>query len=255
MHAIISDIHANLEALKAVLEDIKSKGLADRIFCLGDLVGYGPNPAECVAECMRFKSCLMGNHDEATCSEALGFNPLAKAAIDWTRSVLKPGFLSRREKKEQWQFLCNLPATEHLHGCLLVHGSPRDPTMEYILRADTESLVGDVPPKIRDVFSRFQTLCFIGHTHEPGIITEDSKFLTPADIDGKMDVSKAGKLVVNVGSVGQPRDRDNRACYVTFDGRILEYHRIPYDYATTARKIAAISGLDSRIGERLSDGR
>ncbi|MDQ7779820.1 MAG: metallophosphoesterase family protein [Planctomycetota bacterium] len=255
MYAIVSDIHANLEALQAVLEDIRRRGLSERIVCLGDLVGYGPNPAECVAECMRFKTCLMGNHDEATVSEALGFNPLAKAAIDWTRSMLKPSLLSRREKKGQWQFISSLPATAELEGWLLVHGSPRDPTMEYILRSDTESFVDEMPPKIKDIFSRFRTLCFVGHTHEPGIITAKSEFLAPADFGGKYDVTDKGKMVINVGSVGQPRDRDNRACYVTFDGRVIEYHRVPYDFNVTARKISAISALDVRIGERLADGR
>lgn len=255
MRAIISDIHGNLEALEKVLADIKSKG-ADEIICLGDLIGYGPDPASCVDFAREWKIVLRGNHDEAVVNEAYGFNPVAREAIEWTRSQLRPGLFSSGAKKRRWDFLRNLPPMHQEDSFVLVHGSPRDPTMEYILRADTEDLLGEVPAKIRDIFSRFPKVCFVGHTHDPGIITEDSKFISPREMEGsQFSLTEGAKYVVNVGSVGQPRDGDNRACYVTFDGKVIAYHRVPYDFEATKRKILAVPPLDPRIGERLGYGR
>ena len=141
-------------------------------------------------------------------------------------------------------------------GILYVHGSPRDPTMEYILRSDTEDLFGDVPEKIFQIFSLLDSLCFVGHTHDPGIITEDSRFLRPADFEMRFQCEEGAKYVVNVGSVGQPRDRDSRACYVTFDrtARTIEYHRVEYDWKKTAERIRRIPQLDDRNAERLEQG-
>ncbi len=256
MWAIISDIHGNLEALKVVLKDIEGKGIPnDHIFCLGDVVGYGPDPVECVDHAMAWALTLRGNHDEAVVNEALGFNPLAREAIDWTRSQLKPGWLSGKVRKQRWEFLKSLPLTHHLDRALLVHGSPRDPTMEYILRSECEDLLGEVPAKIKDIFSRFEWVCFVGHTHDPGIINQESKFLTPGEIDNQYEFKENEKYIVNVGSVGQPRDGDNRACYVTFDGKRLWYHRLEYPIGATQEKIRKIPQLDPRIAERLSIGK
>src|SRR5262245_44956863 len=121
--ALISDIHSNIEALDPVLKDIESQGVKD-IVCLGDLVGYGPNPAEIVDRAVDWRLSLMGNHDEAVVKEAYGFNPVAKAAVAWTREQLKPGFFSSKAKKDRWSFLCNLPLTHKEDGILYVHGSP-----------------------------------------------------------------------------------------------------------------------------------
>lgn len=257
MWAIISDIHSNLEALETALKDIASKGIPnERILCLGDVVGYGPNPIECVDRAMQFKLTLRGNHDEAVINEALGFNPLAREAIDWTRDQLKPGWLSGRTKRTRWEFLKNLPLTHTWERCLLVHGSPRDPTMEYVLRSECEDLLGEIPTKIKDIFSRFEWCCFIGHTHDPGIITLESKFLTPKDIEYKYELKPDQKYIINVGSIGQPRDGDPRICYVTFDGvSRLEYHRLEYDIPGVQAKIKKIPSLDPRIAERLSIGK
>lgn len=257
MWAIISDIHGNLDALNVVLKDIETKGIPnDRILCLGDVVGYGPNPIECVEKAMAWKITLRGNHDEAVINEALGFNPLAREAIDWTRNQLKPGWLAGKAKKARWEFLKNLPLTYNLERALLVHGSPRDPTMEYILRSECEDLLGEVPAKIKDIFSRFEWACFVGHTHDPGIITQESKFHTPKELEYRYEFMEDQKYIVNVGSIGQPRDGDNRACYVTFDGKkILNYHRLEYDIAATQSKIRGIPQLDPRIAERLAIGK
>ncbi|MBI2930206.1 MAG: metallophosphoesterase [Planctomycetes bacterium] len=252
--ALISDIHSNTEALNAVLKDIEGQGIKE-ILCLGDLVGYGPNPAEVVDRALEWKLVLMGNHDEAVVKEAYGFNPVAKAAVAWTREQLRPGLFAGRAKRDRWNYLCNLPLTHKEDTVLYVHGSPRDPTMEYILRSDCVDLTGGIPEKIRDIFSRFDRVCFVGHTHDPGVITEESRFITPKECDHQFRFEGKKKYVINIGSVGQPRDGDTRACYVVFDGDLVRWRRIEYDYQSTMKKIFGTPQLDPRAGERLALGR
>ena len=257
--ALVSDVHSNIEALSAVLKDIKEQGI-EEIACLGDLVGYGPNPSEIVENAQEWKFSIMGNHDEAVLKEAYGFNPVAKAAVTWTRDQIKPRFFSGIRKRRNWTFLCNLPLSYSLNGTLFVHGSPRDPTMEYILRSDCVDLTGGVPDKIRDILSRFEGLCFVGHTHDPGVITEDSKFLRPTECELSYDFVKGKKYVVNVGSVGQPRDGDVRSCYAIYDpdkgdGGTVRWRRVEYDYNKTMQRIFNTHQLDRRGGDRLAKGR
>ncbi|MBI5360216.1 MAG: metallophosphoesterase family protein [Planctomycetes bacterium] len=255
MLAIISDLHGNIEALENVMNDIRSKGIKD-IICLGDVVGYGPNPAECIDIAMNLKLTLRGNHEEAVIHEGVyGFNPLAQGAINWTRKELKPGTFSNKTRKARWDFISNLPLTYNEGELLFVHGSPRDPVWEYILRYDTEVFFEEIPAKIKEIFSMISWLCFVGHSHDPGIITQESDFFTPKDVDYEFEVRPGRKYIINVGSVGQPRDGDNRACYVTFDNTKLRYHRIAYDIKKIQEKVYAIPELDKRIGERLEYGR
>jgi diadenosine tetraphosphatase ApaH/serine/threonine PP2A family protein phosphatase len=252
--AIISDIHSNIEALSEVFKHIKSQGIKE-VICLGDVVGYGPNPRECLdlvaEEC---EIVLMGNHEEAVLSGAFGFHEAAKRAVDWTRNQLKPGTFSSSRKRGHWERLHRMPLTYRERDVLFVHGSPRDPTMEYILRVDAEDLFGEVPDKIREIFSMFQGCCFVGHTHYPGIITEESKFFTPDDLEGHFHVKPGKKYIVNIGSVGQPRDRNNKASYVTYDGSEIIWHRVEYDFKKTMKKIEEIEMLDNRNAERLELG-
>ncbi len=259
MKAIISDIHANIEAFRAVLADIDSRSI-HKILCLGDVIGYGPNPTECMALAKslvdqgRLQTILMGNHEEAVLNGAFGFHPAAKEAIDWTRAQLKPRWYHFGGKKARWELLKTLPLTFNEDGILYVHGSPRDPTMEYVLRSDTEDLFGEVPEKIHQIFHAIESLCFIGHTHDPGIITEDSRFLRPDEVGMKFQVESGSKYIVNVGSVGQPRDKNPRACYVTFDGKTIEYHPNENETKKTADKIRKIPQLDNRNADRLELG-
>ncbi len=259
--ALISDIHSNTEALGPVLKDIEAQGVKE-IVCLGDLVGYGPNPAEIVDLAMSWKIVLMGNHDEAVVKEAYGFNPVAKAAVAWTREQLKPGFFSGKAKKDRWHFLSNLPLTHKTDGVLYVHGSPRDPTMEYILRSDCVDLTGGVPEKVRDIFGRVDRLCFVGHTHDPGVITEESQFISPKECNHEYPFAAGKKYIVNIGSVGQPRDGDVRSCYAIYKtaeesppAGMVRWRRIEYDYNATMKKIFGTPQLDPRAGERLALGR
>jgi len=253
MRAIISDIHANIEALDTVLKDIQTRHVSE-IICLGDIVGYGPNPQECIDRIIEFKLVIMGNHDEAVFKSAIGFRDIAKEAIDWTRQILKPHWLSPPQKKKRWQFIETLPLTHQENGILYVHGSPRSPTTEYILRTDTDMAWQGNRDKLDEIFTMMPQVCFVGHTHEPGIINQDYKFLSPTDINNNYNINEGEKIIVNVGSVGQPRDGDNRACYITFDEHIINYHRVAYPYQTTQEKIYKIRALDRHFGERLTKG-
>jgi len=252
--AIISDIHANIEALDAVLEDIKSKNI-DEIYCLGDMIDYGPDPEPCVDKAMEFKINILGNHEEAALNIAIGFNPVAKKSIEWTRGRLKAGPFSSASKRSRWSFLRHLPRSYEMDDVLLVHGSPRDPTMEYIMKGDTDDLLGEIPEKIQENFERIRRICFCGHSHMPGLITDDGTFFTPEEIEGFFPLAASKKLLVNIGSVGQPRDHDPRSCYVTLGDDEVRYHRVEYDLEKTVEKVKKIEALDDFNGERLKEGR
>ena len=254
--ALISDIHSNIEALTSVLADIKEQGIKD-IYCLGDLVGYGPDPVPIVDAAREWKLVVIGNHDEAVLKEAYGFNPVARTAVNWTRGQLRPGIFSGRVKKDRWGFLGSLGLTHAQDGITFLHGSPRDPTMEYVLRSDCMDLTGGVPEKIRDIFSRFDKLCFGGHSHDPGFITEDAQFISPKECDHQIKLDDDKKYFINIGSVGQPRDGDVRSCYAIWhdDTNKVEWRRVEYDYRKTMEKIFNIPQLDRRAGDRLQTGR
>ena len=251
--ALISDIHANIEALHAVLADIESRGV-DRIFCLGDVVNYGPNPAECLNIVRRLDLTLMGNHEEAVLNSPIGFNPVAAAAAVWTKSVLDPGLRAGRGKKANWEFMGGRPLKHEEDGVLFVHASPREPTGEYLLPSDADALLGEMSEKLAGCFELVERACFVGHTHVPGVFTQSGEFLPPADIDGEYRLQSGAKLICNVGSVGQPRDRIVGASYAIFDGEVIRYHRIPYDVEATCEKIKNIKGLPDRCGTRLLRG-
>lgn len=252
--AIISDLHSNTEALYTVLEDIKRQGI-DEILCLGDVVGYGPQPIECLDISRDFKFVLCGNHDEAVVKRAYGFNEVAERAVNWTREVLKPRWFSLLSKKRRWEFLARLPLQVKDDGCLYIHGSPLNATMDYIFESDVEDSREGYSDKIQRIFEQVDRLCFVGHTHTPGIITEDLQFISPEEGMYRYRLRPNRKYIVNVGSVGQPRDRDNRACYILFDGEEVIYRRLAYDYRSTLEKVenvtqlSPISGLRLKLGE------
>jgi diadenosine tetraphosphatase ApaH/serine/threonine PP2A family protein phosphatase len=208
--ALISDIHGNLEALEVVLDDIKAQGI-EEIFCLGDIIGYGPNPRECIDRVMG--SCqvtLLGNHDQGAMFDPDGFNIGAERAIFWTREQLEnPSDKVNNEKR--WEFLGMLPRSHRLDPFLFVHGSPRNPLSEYIFPEDIYN-----HRKMERLFQLVEKYCFQGHTHVPGVFTEGYQFYAPEEIDNEYTLGE-GKVMINVGSVGQPRDGDPRACYVILD--------------------------------------
>lgn len=247
--AIISDIHGNLEALQAVLEDIKKQNVDEGIYCLGDVIGYGPNPRECIDLVMNCKLVLLGNHDQGALFDPDGFNPAAERAIMWTRSQLELASESRQVREKRWEFLAERPRSFREPGNLYVHGSARNPLNEYVFPEDVYN-----QRKMEKIFALVERYCFQGHTHVPGIFTENLQFLTPDDVNGvyKLD---GRKMLCNVGSVGQPRDMNAKACYVLYDGETIQYRRVEYDFEKTIQKIYAIEDLDNFLGDRLKDGR
>jgi predicted phosphodiesterase len=249
--ALISDIHGNIEALSAVLAHVKDQSV-DQIICLGDVVGYGPDPLKCLDTVMKLCDLtILGNHDQAALFDPPGFNPVALRAIMWTRTQLENDKVNLDQADARWDFLGELPRRHDEGPYLFVHGSPRDPTNEYVFPEHIYEAT-----RMTALFHRVERYCFQGHTHIPGVFTESGKFLTPESLNG---VYKLGdeKVMVNVGSVGQPRDENPRACYVIIDTELesVTYHRIEYDVQTTRKKILAIPELDNMLGERLITGR
>ncbi|MGN6134675.1 MAG: metallophosphoesterase family protein [Aureliella sp.] len=249
--ALISDIHSNLEALSTVLADIARQKI-DRIVCLGDIVGYGPNPCECLDLVIaKADLTILGNHDQAALFDPEGFNPVALKAIYWTRDVLDraPGRASVVNRR--WDFLSELPKKRAEGDILFVHGSPRDPTNEYVF---PETIYDQ--NRMKTLFEQFKRLSFQGHTHMPGVFTTDGEFIPPEECDYRFAIGDE-KLMVNVGSVGQPRDEDPRSCYVILDDRKqeIEFRRLEYDFETTISKIYEIPDLDDMLGDRLRSGR
>lgn len=263
--AVISDIHANAEALRTVLADIERRGV-DRIICLGDIVGYGPDPLECV-DLVR-KRCawsLMGNHDFGVLYEPTNFNPGAESAAYWTREQFdrEP---DERLRTERYEFLGRLrvrivesyphngqePGPVGKFPILSVHGSPRRPINEYIFPDDAMG----APDKMQAIFDKVERLCLVGHTHVPGVFTDEPDFYPPGELgDSCYKFSKDEKAVINVGSVGQPRDLDPRASYVVLHADRAEFVRLPYDVDATAKKIKSIPQLSDWLGDRLFEGR
>ncbi len=245
--AIISDIHSNLEAFEAVLEDIDSQGITE-IFCLGDLVGYGPNPIECI-DIMRKRAamCLLGNHDQASLFDPEGFNSSAERAIKWTREQLED--FRKPDANERWDFLNELPRMYRDEDFLFVHGSPRNPLNEYVFQDDIYN-----ERKIERLFALVPKYSFQGHTHVPGVFTEDREFFSPEDIGEKFTLGSK-KAMINVGSVGQPRDRNPKACYVVLEDLTVTFRRVAYPFEKTYEKILLIPKLDNYLGERLRDGK
>ena len=248
--AFVSDIHSNLEALEAVLADIEEQK-PDRIICLGDVVNYGPNPVECLRIARRFELTLLGNHEEAVLGQPYGFNPVAAEAAKWTRDILKPGMMSDGSKRANWSFMQSLPLRHTEDGILLVHASPRAPTAEYLLPFDVDPIFG--AEKLTQCFQLVDNICFVGHTHIPGVFYESMRFQYPQEMGNELVVPRDEKIIVNIGSVGQPRDRNTRACYATYDGAVVRWRRVPYEMHKTCAKILK-SALPPWCAKRLLKG-
>ena len=243
----ISDIHSNLEALDAVLEDIRQQGISE-VYCLGDIVGYGPNPRECLEKVMELDVCILGNHDEAVLFDPEGFNHVALRAIVWTRDQLKGHRGESAAAMRCWDFLGELPRIRTEGDFMFVHGSPRDPTNEYVFEFDVYN-----GRKMEALFDRIERYCFQGHTHIPGVFTH-RKFFSPDDCNFQYRLTDE-KVMINVGSVGQPRDCDPRACYVVVIDDQVTFRRVEYAIDTTVEKFYAVVDLATSLGDRLRDGR
>ena len=255
MKAIISDIHSNLEALQAVLADIAKHNVTE-IYCLGDIIGYGPNPRECIDLVMQVQArparqSRSGRHVRSRRLQSAGRACHLLDAL--AARIVRPRTASRREKR--WEFLAERPRTHNENGLLFVHGSARNPLNEYVFPEDIYN-----QRKMDRIFALVEKYCFQGHTHVPGVFTEslqdDSyQFHRPKRLNDFTHKLDARKTMVNVGSVGQPRDGDWRACYVLLDGENVRFRRVEYDIDTTIQKIHDIPDLDNFLGDRLRDGR
>lgn len=254
MLAFISDIHSNIEALSVCLQEIDRLG-ADRIVCLGDVIGYGPQPRDALRTVMaRAEFSLLGNHEHGAMFYASDFNPRARAAIDWTRDQLSRRDCPRDENMKFWNYLDGMPK-EHREGHMLfVHGSPRDPVREYLVPRDATD-----KEKMEECFAKMgdANLCFVGHSHVPGVYLKSGGFLMPSEIDMQWRVDQPA--MINIGSVGQPRDGDPRSSFVTYDGDgeggTVRFHRLEYDVAATMAKIRAIPELPDYLADRLAQGK
>jgi Predicted phosphoesterase len=244
--AIISDIHANLPALEAVLADIEGRGI-DRIVCLGDVIGYGPDPAECWRLILdRCRIIIRGNHDQALGDREMSrFHPRARNAIEWTRKRL----LAEPDGDAIVDAIVNLPRTAREGRFLYVHGSPYGPTMDYLLPGDSFDR-----QRMAREFSQVDLYAFNGHSHIPGVIVKGTRFMPPEALEGESCKLMGRQAIVNVGSVGQPRDGNPKSCYVTIDGGAVHYHRVEYDAESVCERILRIPELDPFLGRRLLAG-
>jgi len=250
--AIISDLHSNREALEAVFADIRRRGVTDLV-CLGDVIGYGPDPEFCV-DLVRGHArwCLMGNHDEALFRDASDFNPHARGALAYTKRRMQPRWWSSSEKRARWKWLEHLPLKKVEGRFLFVHGSPRDPVREYVL--STDGILN--PDKLRSIFDAFEGVGLAGHTHQPGIHDENLRF---HGLDGATErthpLEPGKRYFINVGSTGQPRDGDNRACYAVLEENQVSWYRVEYDFRVTQDKILRTGILSEILARRLSVGK
>jgi len=239
--AILSDLHANLEATEAVLTDARARDCTHYV-CLGDIVGYNANPHECVELVQKMEmECpvVKGNHDEqATLAESSrGFNALAEAAINWTREHLTI---------EDKEWLRALPLTQQVHGFTIVHASLDMP--------EQWGYVFNSLDAIASFTYQPTTVCFFGHTHVAGAFVREDH-VTKVKVD-QLTIEETKKYFINVGSVGQPRDGDWRAAYCIYhiEKNVVEQRRVKYDLATAQRKIIQ-AGLPQPLADRLELGR
>jgi predicted phosphodiesterase len=246
--AILSDIHGNLPALQSVLKDVATRE-CDKIYCLGDVIGYGPQPNECLAEVKKLDGCVLGNHDYGALIDPEGFSTAAEQAIFWTRNAIETQGTTG-EIRDRLNYLLKLPRFLREENAIFVHGSVRNPLNEYVFPEDVHNR-----RKMEKLFSMIPNICFQGHTHVPGVFSNEMEFIYQADITGGKRLSESERYMVNVGSVGQPRDGDWRSCYVVYDHPTVYFYRVEYDVDSVAKRIAEIPELDNFLGERLLDGR
>ncbi len=239
--AIISDIHSNLEALLAVIKDIKKRRIKST-FCLGDLVGYGANPNECIELCLNeTKLIVAGNHDWATINKTdiSTFNPVAAEAIRWTQKNITKNNLNK---------LKDLDLIKKIGNIVLVHATPSKAAQwDYLFTLE----------EFKNEFSHFDNqVCFIGHSHIPCAVYQDANGYTDFLRENPFPIIKNRRYIVNVGSIGQPRDLDPRLSYAIYDGNnnTIDIVRLDYNIPLAQQKIID-NGLPDILAERLLVGR
>ena len=237
---ILSDIHANVEALTSVLLSAEKEG--EITYCLGDIIGYGPNPSECL-EAMRHYSPLtvMGNHETAVLHPGMTavFNPEARKAVFWTTEHIFG---------EDWEQIRAFPLTKTQGNIILLHSNLIEPERWHYLNSDE-----DLEANLR--YLGDGQVCFFGHTHVPGVYCLKDDRFSSLPVDQEVKLEPGIRYLINVGSVGQPRDRDPRAAYCVFDpdAKTVAIRRVSYDFRATQRKIID-ADLPAVLASRLSSG-
>ena len=247
-YAILSDVHGNVEAFRAVVADAEKRGV-EKIVCLGDLVGFGPDPAACVD--LAREKCgmiLQGCHDHALLEGAGHLPPPTRATIDWAKEQLAadPALADARLGT-----LREASTRYEAGGISFMHASPHDPVHEYLFAED----VRRDPRKLARAFAGFEKIAFVGHTHTPGIFLENPiRWTGAAQLENYFHYKRGEKVIVNVGSVGLPRDGDARACYLEVSKNELYWRRIEYDLDGVVAKIEQNERLTRSVAERLRRG-
>jgi diadenosine tetraphosphatase ApaH/serine/threonine PP2A family protein phosphatase len=241
-YAILADIHSNLTALKAVFRDIENRGAVDEVWCLGDVVGYGPEPGECINLLKKLNAvCVAGNHDLGAIGkiDLSYFNPTAAFACEWTADKLSAA---------DALYLEYLPKTVKKDNFFLVHGSPSSPIFEYMMSISSAQ---------KNLTFFDETCCLVGHTHVPLVFKEEKGSVhSIMPTDGMSLLLGEERMIVNPGAVGQPRDGDPRAAYAIFDtdDNMVRFYRVPYDIRATQDKMVH-GGLPLTLVMRLEQGR
>jgi predicted phosphodiesterase len=251
MIAVLSDVHGNLEALQAVVADMKARQVK-RVIFLGDMVGYGPDPLACLEIISRFEFCLLGNHDRAVVHGIPNsFNTIARQAALWTRRQLDPAALrlkwlrplAVKRRRTIWTFLQKLKPSGTFGQFFCAHDNPVSPGDDrYVLGQEMARAALAQQPSYRAFL--------IGHSHQPLFFTTDERVQPEPGRPYPFD----RRCIINVGSVGQPRDGDARAGYVLLERDSFRFMRLPYDFQRTQAKILK-AGLHPTLAQRLSQGR
>jgi predicted phosphodiesterase len=249
-YAVLGCIQANSDALKAALADIRQRGI-ERVVCLGDVVGFGPDPLECI-ELVR-QHCFMfvrGDHDHAMLAGSDGFIPKTTQVLDWTRDLVEGGDANAVQARRA--FFEGALDSFSSAGISFVHGSPRS-CHEFLFPSD----IRDDPRKLRAAFAATEKVTFFTHTQVPGVILEDPlSWHTATDLDYFFHYRKGMKALVCVGSVGQPRDGDARACYLEINKNRMHWRRVSYDVQRVVDRLRAMPEVfTSDFAIRLEKGR
>jgi predicted phosphodiesterase len=247
--AVVSDIHSNLDALLAVLDDF-DEAQVEKVYCLGDLVGYGAHPLEVIDIAMQdFEWVLRGNHDDAvTYKIPKYFNQTAAQAVYWTRDRLKPKKYSRPHAVERWEFMRKKLRDKEVVGDMAFGHGTLDSYFKYVDSAKHAA-------QVFESMSNKTKILFIGHTHIPGVWEK-----TPTGMnyykfsDENLPQLRNNPLIINVGSIGQPRDGDTRACYLVVEGDSIFYRRVSYDLDMAVKAVHRRVGLPNECGNRLRFG-
>ncbi len=239
--AILADVHGNLEALEAVLADIDNRRI-DKLFFVGDIVGYGADPQSCIELLANIANiCVAGNHDRAAVglTDISYFNPAAKQAVLWTKSQLN-------EPHKEYLRGLNLTVVS-IDNIRLVHGSPYEPQNWHYIFSENEAALN---------FNYFnEQICFIGHSHRPAIFIQNTDKKCSKHTDNRIKLQAGCKYIINVGSVGQPRDNNPKSCYGIYDdlNKEVELIRTAYDINKAQQKIID-AGLPEFLARRLKIG-